>query len=86
MFESRGGLGREDLISYAAELGLDSDRVAAELDSGAHAARVQRDVDSGVASGVIGTPGFFIGGRQYSGSFDAQSLTAALELRGSPEA
>jgi protein-disulfide isomerase len=24
MFESRGGLGREDLISYAAELGLDT--------------------------------------------------------------
>jgi protein-disulfide isomerase len=86
MFESRGALSREDLISYAAELGLDSDRVAAELDSGAHAARVQRDVDSGVASGVMGTPGFFIGGRQYSGSFDSQSLTAALEMRGSPGA
>jgi formate-nitrite transporter family protein len=86
MFESRGALGREDLISYAAELGLDSDRVAAELDSGAHAARVQRDVDSGGASGVMGTPAFFIGGRQYSGSFDAQSLTTALEMRGSPEA
>jgi protein-disulfide isomerase len=79
MYESRGALGREELIGYAAELGLDSDRVAAELDSGAYGARVQRDVDSGIASGVTGTPGFFIGGRHYSGSFDAQSLTAALE-------
>jgi protein-disulfide isomerase len=41
--------------------------------------RVQRDVDSGIASGVTGTPGFFVGGRLYGGSFDAQSLTAALE-------
>ena len=79
MYEAGGALSRDDLIGYAAELGLDSERIAADLDSGAHAARVQRDVDSGVASGVTGTPGFFVGGRVYTGSFDAQSLTAALE-------
>jgi len=79
MYESRGALGREDLINYAGELGLDTGRFASELDSGAHAARVQRDLDSGLASGVIGTPGFFVGGRLHAGSFDAASLTAALE-------
>jgi protein-disulfide isomerase len=89
MYESNGALSREDLIGYAAGLGLDSERVAAELDSGVHAPRVQRDLDSGIASGVTGTPGFFVGGRLYGGSFDAQSLTAALEasvVRGRPEA
>jgi formate-nitrite transporter family protein len=79
MYESRGALGREDLIHYATELGLDADRFTTELDSGIHAPRVQRDVDSGLASGVTGTPAFFVGGRQHPGSFDAQSLTAALE-------
>jgi len=79
MFESNGALSREDLIAYAEELGLDTHRVAAELDSGAHTPRVQRDIDSGVASGVTGTPGFFVGGRLYGGSYDAQSLIAALE-------
>jgi protein-disulfide isomerase len=79
MYESAGALSREDLIGYASELGLDSERVGAELDSGVHQARVQRDFDSGMASGVTGTPGFFVGGRLYGGSFDAQSLTAALE-------
>jgi protein-disulfide isomerase len=79
MYESRGALGREDLIHYAGELGLDVDRFTTELDSEAYAPRVQRDVDSGLASGVMGTPGFFVGGRQHTGSFDAQSLTAALE-------
>ena len=39
MYESGGALSREDLIGYAAELGLDSDRVGAELDSAAHTAR-----------------------------------------------
>jgi protein-disulfide isomerase len=83
MYESNGALSREDLIRHAAELGLDSERVGAELDSGVHQSRVQRDFDSGIASGVTGTPGFFVGGRLYAGSFDAQSLTAALETSGS---
>jgi formate-nitrite transporter family protein len=79
MYESRGALGREDLIGYAGELGLDAERVAAELDSEVHRARVQRDVDSGLASGVSGTPAFFAGGRLHRGSFDASSLITALE-------
>jgi protein-disulfide isomerase len=79
IYESRGALGREDLIGHAGELGLDAERIAAELDSAAHAARVQRDVDSGEASGVKGTPTFFVNGRLHEGAFDASSLTAALE-------
>ena len=79
MYESGGALSREDLIGYASELGLDSERVGTELDSETHRPRVQRDVDSGRSSGVTGTPGFFVGGRLYGGSFDAQSLTTALE-------
>jgi protein-disulfide isomerase len=79
MYESGGALSREDLIGYATELGLDAGRLAGELGSETHRPRVQRDLDSGIASGVTGTPGFFVGGRLYPGSFDAQSLTAALE-------
>ena len=79
MYESRGALSREDLIAGAAELGLDVERFTAELDSSVHAPRVQRDVDSGLASGVNGTPTFFIGGRRHAGSFDAGTLTAAIE-------
>jgi protein-disulfide isomerase len=79
MYESRGALGRDDLIAYTRELGLDGERVAAELDSEVHRTRVQRDLDSGLASGVTGTPAFFAGGRLHRGSFDAASLIAALE-------
>ncbi len=79
LYESRGALGRDDLVGYARELGLDADAVASELESGAHASRVQRDVDSGRQSGVGGTPTFFTNGRRHEGSFDAASLQAALE-------
>jgi protein-disulfide isomerase len=79
LYESRGLLGREDLLGYAGELGLDTDAVSSELDSGAHAARVQRDVDGGRQSGVTGTPTFFTNGRRHEGAFDASSLVAALD-------
>jgi len=79
LYESRGALDREDLIGYARELGLDAGRVAEELDSEVHSPRVQRDLDSGLASGITGTPGFFVGGRLHRGSFDASSLITALE-------
>ena len=79
LLEARGALGREDLLNHAVELGLDADRVADELDSSAHASRVQRDVDGGAAGGVAGTPAFFVGGRFYGGSYDGTSLITALE-------
>jgi protein-disulfide isomerase len=82
LFESRGALGRDDLVGYARELGLDPDAFASDLDSGAHAPRVQRDVDSGARSGVNATPTFFANGRLHQGAFDAASLVAALEASG----
>jgi len=78
LYGSGGRLARADLLQAAAELGLDADRVASELEAGTHAARVQRDVDSGERSGVPGTPAFFANGTRVEGSFDAASLIAAL--------
>lgn len=79
LYESGGRLTRRDLLGYANELGLDQGQVEADLDSGAHAARVERDLQSGRASGTSSTPAFFVGGKLHSGAFDAGSLIAALE-------
>ncbi len=68
-----------DLLAYAAELGLDAGRLAAELSAGVHAPRVQRDVGSGARSGVNGTPTFFINGRRHNGPYDLDALRAALD-------
>lgn len=79
LYGLRGRLGADDIVAAAAQIGLDADRIRAELDAGTHAAAVQEDVDSGQASGVTGTPTFFTGGVRHTGAFDAQSLIAALE-------
>ena len=78
LYASRGLLGEDDVAGYAAGLGLDAERVRAELRAGTHAARVARDVESGRRSGVRGTPTFFANGMLVEGAFDAGSLVEAL--------
>jgi protein-disulfide isomerase len=68
-----------DLTRHAKALDLDMDRFWNELRRREHAARVERDVASADASGVVGTPTFFINGRRHSGAYDLESLTRAVE-------
>jgi protein-disulfide isomerase len=78
LFENQDALEDEDIVAMAAKLGLDGDRVAEELRSEIHLSRVQEDFRSGIRSGVNGTPTFFINGRRHNGSWDLQSLLAAI--------
>jgi len=56
----------DDLFrSFADELGLDLEQYDADYASPEVAARVQRDVDDGLALGVQGTPTFFVDGRPF---------------------
>jgi Na+/H+ antiporter NhaA len=68
-----------DLSRHADELGLDMNRFWDELRRREHAPRVDRDVASADASGVVGTPSFFINGRRHSGAYDVESLTREVE-------
>lgn len=79
VFTRQHALEREHLIGYAAELGLDVERFIADLDSTAVIERVERDLASAVASGAHATPTFFVEGRRLRGSYDARTVTAALE-------
>jgi NhaA family Na+:H+ antiporter len=79
LYAQRGRLGLDDVLQAAREAGVDPDRVRADLESGVWATRVAGDAESARASGVAGTPGFFANGVRVEGSFDAQSLIAALE-------
>jgi protein-disulfide isomerase len=50
-----------------------------ELADHVHAARVHEDFLSGVRSGVNGTPTFYINGARHDGSWEMETLLAALE-------
>ena len=68
-----------DLTRHARELGLDVERFWDELRRREHATRVDRDVASADASGVAGTPSFFINGRRHRDAYDLETLTAAVK-------
>ncbi len=63
IFGKADDLSLPTLKAHAAELGLDSARFDACLDSGAMVERVQRDFDAGQRAGVPGTPAMYVNGR-----------------------
>jgi protein-disulfide isomerase len=78
LFRNQLRLEPDDLRRFAQRLGLDLERFESDLADAAIKARVERDVDSGVPSGVDGTPSLFIDGRRYVGLRDPASLGRAL--------
>ena len=71
-------LGAPDPERHAEELGLDVERFRDEMRRRAHAPRVAEDVSSADASGVAGTPGFFINGRRHRGAYDVETLSSLV--------
>jgi protein-disulfide isomerase len=83
LFHRQKALGDGDLRGYAAQLGLDGPAFDRDRASDAVRARIQRDVDSGLASGqVLGTPTLFIDGVVHRGGYDPPTLLAALAASG----
>jgi len=78
LFWRQAALDDGHLLAYVRELGLDAVRVERELEQQVHRARVRDDIESGLRSGVSGTPMFFINGRRHEEPGDAQTLRAAL--------
>jgi Na+/H+ antiporter NhaA len=70
-------LSEEDLLGYATELQLDLERFVQDLDDPRIAARIRADVESADASGVSGTPTFFLNEARHYGAYDFESLAAA---------
>jgi Na+:H+ antiporter, NhaA family len=81
LFAAQPRLSRGTMLDVARDLGLDAERMAAEIDSGAHGARIERDLASAAASGATGTPTFFANGERHFGAYDASSLIDALKGR-----
>lgn len=78
LFAHRSKLEPCDLVDCAIELGLDAEDVLEQLALGVHEGRVHGDLESGLASGVRGTPTFFVNGERYEGPCARAELSAAL--------
>ncbi len=67
-----------DLDGFAVQLGLDREAFWDYIRHHEAANRIARDVASADASGVTGTPSFFINRRRHYGAYDVETLSAAV--------
>lgn len=81
LFDHQDELELEDLAGYAGDLGLDVEQFLRDLDDEDLQHRVERHVASAEASGVRGTPTFFVGDVRHVGPYDAATLRDVLEAQ-----
>lgn len=84
LFENQAHLKPQHLRAYAQKLELDMVRFDADMEDEIYLQRIREHIEGGKASGVRGTPTFFLDGRVHDASFGMQPLRDAIEaaLRG----
>jgi len=79
LFENQDRLDRRSLVAYAKALELDLEQFNKDIDDPRIAGKIEASFESGVRSGVNGTPSFYINGSKYNGGNDYDSLERGLQ-------
>jgi len=80
VFENQVKMKVDDLRKYAKQLNLDMEKFNRCLDSGKHAATVEKMIEKGTKAGVAGTPAFFINGIMLSGARPYESFKEIIDM------
>ena len=78
LYENQADMDDDLFPKLADDLELDPAALTKALEHGKFEDRVAEDIESGEASGVQGTPTFFINGKQHEGSIGYEALVAAI--------
>jgi protein-disulfide isomerase len=79
IFEHQRSLGLELLLRLAETLKLDMTTFGRDFKDPKLFKKVEDQFESGIVSGVNGTPSFYINGVKYEDSYDYESLTRAID-------
>ena len=79
IYKNQGKMEDTDLVNHANKIGLDVQKFEADFEKEITQQKVENDFESGVRSGVNGTPSFFINGQKYEGSWDELSMLDYLD-------
>jgi protein-disulfide isomerase len=79
VFEHQRQLTPHSFAEFAQEIKLDISTFKRDLQDKKLAYKVEADFESGIRSGVNGTPSFFINEQKYEGSYDFGSLAQAIK-------
>lgn len=80
LFANQDDLELDNLERQATAAGVDPSAFRAALETRQITERIERDMRSGRANGVNGTPSLFINGERYRGARDIATLRAAIAL------
>lgn len=75
VFEHQQSLFKKALVEYAAAINLDLEQFKSDLNNKTLIEKVESDFESGLRSGVNGTPTFFINGEKYLGNWEGDELS-----------
>ena len=79
IYENVYALGADDLKSYAAQLGLNTEQFNACLDSGQNRAKVEQNLDEARSLGLPGTPSFLVNGKKLVGPPSLETLKSSID-------
>lgn len=78
IFENQDNLHGNSFRHFAQDLGLDMDRFERDSKDAGIFEKVDSDFESGILSGVNGTPTFFINGIRHNGPYETEDLLTAI--------
>ncbi len=78
MYANFRTINRARIFAWATEVGLDVNKLKADLDSHKYAARVKAEEQEGEVAGVEGTPTFFINGKRFNGVFELSAIAPII--------
>ncbi len=79
IFENQQDLNLESLFLYAKTIGLDLEHFKNDIQKNTLITKVEQDFESGIRSGVNGTPSFFINGKKYNGDWEEHVFSQYLK-------
>jgi protein-disulfide isomerase len=79
LFAHSNDLSRKSILGFAKDIGLNTDKLEADMDTTEVRQTVERDVQDGNNADVQGTPTLFIDGQRYNGSITFDALKPILD-------
>lgn len=79
LYINQDKLGWDGIAAMADTVGLDLKKFEADVQGGQLQERIDDDLESGLRSGVNGTPSFFVNGEKYNGDWAYEEFLAYLE-------
>jgi len=79
IFEHQRHLDTENILVYAKRIGLNMAEFSKDIQKDIFVTKVENDIESGIRSGVNGTPSFFVNGSKYNGDWESEEFVDFLK-------